>query len=158
MRLNLLLDGANECRSGYVNLDPLAPPDDPERTRGSIVDLSPVCEAAEATEILALDVVTYWPRKVAGEMIAHWVSRLAHGGKLTISLPDAEEVSRAFYMGQIDFETYSEFVHGAQQRGWDERKSGGTLEKLVAYLSGFGLKILAKRVVDYKALVTAERP
>lgn len=158
MKINLLLDNPGDVRSGFLNLDPFARPDDPARFPCDVADLSAYVDAGEATEIVALDVLDYFPSHQADTVLQNWLSRLAHGGRLTLSVVDAREVARAILAGTISMDDVNELVMGRQEKDWQQKKVLLTINQITVPLENLGYKVLAKRVQNYRAIVTVERP
>jgi len=159
VKVNLLIDNPGDVRSGYVNIDPLAPENDPDgRLKGDVGNLDHAVDGGEAEEILALEVLDYFPGHQADDILANWLSKLAHGGRLTISVVDVKEVARAVCSNNLSIDDINELLHGKQEKPWQFRKSAYTLSQLVEVLSNQGYKVLARRVQNYRALVTVERP
>lgn len=159
MKLNLLIDNPGDCRSGYVNVDPLTPDDCSDgRVRAHLHDLSPVADDGEAVEIVALDVLDYFPAAQADEVLQGWLRKLAHGGRLTVGVVDLKEVCRGVLAHTLSDEDANELLHGRQERPHQFRKASFTLGKLAEVLGNLGYKVLAKRVQGHRAIITVERP
>jgi hypothetical protein len=158
MKVNLLLNAPADVRSGYLNIDPLAPPQDPTRVQGRLDDLTHSVDAAECEELVAHDVLDrFGPDQVDG-VLEHWLSRLRRGGRITVSAVDAREVARALLNGTLALADANALLHGEQRNDWELRRVSLTLAQLAEALSSRGFKVLTKRVVNYRAVVTAERP
>jgi hypothetical protein len=159
MKLNLLLDNPGDCRSGYLNVDPFAPESAEDgRVRGDLLKLTEFVDLAEVEEVVALDVLDYFPGHALDEVLSHWLSLLAHGGKLTMSVIDVKEVARAVLANTLSAEDVDELLHGKQEKDWQLRKSSFTLKQLSDVLEARGYKVLARRVQNYRAVVTVQRP
>lgn len=158
MKLNLLINNPGGARSGYVNVDPIAPDGDADRIKGQLEDLNHVCDAAEVAEIVAHDILDFFPAPMADKVLDHWVSRLAHGGTLTVSVVDLLEVSRAFVARSLDTHQANELLHGKQGQPWEVRMATYHVPVLVDVLARKGLKIMMKRISNYRAVVVAQRP
>lgn len=159
MKLNLLMDSPGDVRSGYVNVDPHAPQGDEHgRVRGDVFDLSHVADAGEVSEIVALDLLDSAPVAEAEAVLNHWLSRLAHGGRLTVSVVDLREVARSFLNGVLSTDEANALLFGAQDRPWRFKRAAYTLPQLVDAMASLGYRVLAKRVQDFRAVVTVERP
>src|SRR5690606_36574162 len=111
-----------------------------------ITNLDSVADDGEAKEILALDILDYFPSAKADEVIRNWTRKLAHGGTLTISVVDVREVSRAIVNNAISMDDVNELLHGAQREGWQYKKASFTLAQLNEAFLEAGFKILARRV------------
>lgn len=159
MKVNLLLDNPDGVLGGYVNIDQFTPPDDTTgRIGGEVGDLSHTVDAAEAEEIVALEILDFFPAKRTDHVLDNWLSRLAHGGTITVSVVDTREVARGVLNRQLTMETLNGLLYGEQKRPWEFRKAAYTMEQLVEVFRGKGLKILQKRLVNFRAYVTAQRP
>ena len=157
MKINLLLDDPGAVRSGYLNVDPCAPDGD-VRVRGDVADLGPLVDAGEATEVVALGVLDHLPGHAADGVLRHWLSRLAHGGRLTVGVTDAREVARGVLSGALSIEDANERLCGAQRTAGQFKKSAYMLGQLSGVLESLGYRVLARRIEDYTAVVTVERP
>lgn len=159
MKVNVLLDNPGDCRSGYLNVDPFAPADCSDgRVRGDASDLSTLVDAGECSEVVALDVLDYFPGAAVDQVLRNWLSRLCHGGRLTVSVVDLREVSRALLAGNVSMDDANELLTGKQEKAWQFKKSVFTLSQLVEVMTNLGYRVLAKRVQNYRAVVTVERP
>ncbi len=157
MKVNLLLDNPGDVRSGYLNIDAFAPPGDRERVKGDVYILDDHVDGGELEELVAHEVLDYVPLKDAGSVIDGWLSKLAHKGRITISVVDLREVCRAVLAGTVDLNTANQLLHGEQRRGWDKKRLSFTASVLSDILSQKGLKILSRKVTNHRAVVTAER-
>lgn len=157
MKINLLLQNPLDIRSGHLNVDPYANGQD-GRVKGRLLDLSPLVDANEASELIAHDILDFFGAVQVDQALNHWLSRLAHGGKIVVSAIDVGEVGRAFLSGTIDLDTANTLLYGEQDKPGRWRKSALTLSRLAAVLEGKDLKVLSKRVANYRGVVTAIRP
>jgi hypothetical protein len=158
VKLNLLVNNPGGVRSGYVNVDPVAPEGNSDRIACPLEKLDATCDAAEAEELVALDILDLFPAKVADAVLDHWLSRLAHGGKITLSVVDMMEVARGFTARSLSIEDANLLLHGNQSQPWEFRKATYYLPMVVNTLTSKGYKILTKKISNYRAVITAERP
>ena len=158
MKLNLLIDEPDKVLPGYYNIDPLAPDLDSSRMRADPSALGPIADAGEVEEIIAHDIIDTVPLAKVNALIDHWLSRLAHKGRITISCVDIMEVCRSLQNRLISVEEASMLLHGDQSKNWRYRQANYTLLQLVETLRAKGMKVLQKRVYQFKAFVVAERP
>lgn len=147
MKLNLLLNNPGGVRSGYLNLEGEA-----------VTNLDDVADANEVTEIIALDVLCYFPNHLADQVLNHWLGKLAHGATITLGQPDIREIARAVLNRTIDLNVANELLYGSQQAPGGERRNVLTMDQLVAVLESKGLKVLRKRIQDHRCVVVAQRP
>lgn len=135
MRINL----GDEQKTGYENL--------------SDVRNLELCDA-EATEILALDVIDHISVAEVNVTLDHWVSKLRMGGKLIVGGVDAFSVAKAFSVYQISIDEYNELVHGGDKPRLVSLTMGG----LTSYFEQkHGLKIIKKRYDGFSYLIEVER-
>lgn len=153
MKLNLLINNAADVRSGYLNLDPFAPDDAVDRKRCQLDKLGEWVDANECEELVAHDVLDAFPSVAVDAVLDHWLSRLSHGGKIVVSVVDLKEVARAFLAGSLKLEEANRLIHG----GAHMRKSSLTVGILSDVMEGKGLKVLIRRVENYRAVVVAQR-
>lgn len=158
MKVNLLLDNPAGVRNGYINIDPFAPDNDRDRVKGDVSTISHSIDDGEASEILAYDILDFFAANMADEILAHWLSKLAHGGTLTVAVIDLLEVARGVTSHIVSIEQAQDLLHGLQEKKWDLKKSSYTLQQLVSTISSRGYKVLSKRVENYRAIVTCQRP
>jgi len=157
MKINLLIDNGAGVRSGYVNIDPYADSNNDSRISADLTNLSHTVDDGEATEIIAHDVLSYYPQSLASRILENWVKKLAYGGTITVSALDQTEVARHINSGFLTVEQANLLLHGAQEKDWDTIKSSFTLTRLAEALESLGLKIIRRRSSDYKVMVTARR-
>jgi hypothetical protein len=157
MKVNLLLDNPGDIRSGYRNIDPFANDID-IRVSGTLDNLSDHVEANEAEEIVANDILDTFPLSDADRVLDNWLSRLAHGGKLTISVVDLRSVSREVLANSISIQDANELLYGRQNAPHFQKKSVFTLQQLATTLEGKGYKLLRRQVENNRVVVTVERP
>jgi hypothetical protein len=159
MRVNLLINNPGNVRSGYVNIDHFAQPEDPAgRVPGNVMDLDQLVDDGEVEELVAVDILNYCPAAQADEVLRKWLGKLAHQGKLTLGVVDVREVAKGLINNTITPEDVNRLLHGEQTAEWQVRKCTFTLTQLVEVLTNLGYKIISKRVQNYYAFVTCVRP
>ncbi len=157
MKLNLLLHD-DSPRSGFINVDPFAPPEDQRRIRGHFSCLDEIVDDAECDELIAGDILDYVSVEDVDEVLDHWISKLRHGGVITIGGLDLREVTSHIANYTLKTPDANILLFGAQQAPWQFRKSVSTLSERIAYLTDKGLKPLKKRADNYFYSITMERP
>lgn len=157
MKINLLL-GNNDLRSGYINVDPLASGEDRQRYKADWTNLDDLCCAGEAQEIVALEVLNYLGRDAADKVLAHWVSRLGHGGTLTVSVIDPNRIARALISGELSEQDANGLLYGQQSQPWQCRKLAYSLATLSDKMRQLGLQVLKQVHHGYQCCVMAVRP
>lgn len=158
LRVNLLLDTPADVRADWLNIDPTAQPGDKERIACDLGRLDALVDAGEVGELVAMDILGFAPRPLMEKMLSHWISKLAHGGSLTVSVLDLLEVTKSLQNRLITVEQASELLYGSQDKPWRFRQSGLTLGALSAILQAKGLKVQKKRMSGFQAIVVAVRP
>ena len=73
--------GAEEKLNGYINVDPVSRFDDLE---SDVRNLDSIAEDAECSEVLAEEVIDFIRREEVYPILDHWISKLRHGGKMSI--------------------------------------------------------------------------
>jgi hypothetical protein len=152
MKVNITLN-TNEPRNGYINLNPLADPNDANFIRTNINELGVYLDDGEAEEIIALDVVDYVPLAEKENILRHWLSKLAIGGTITIGGNDLRQIAKALSFNQLDLNQTAELLYGSQLI----RSGLITCDRMRKVLEGSGLKILESRLVNFSYYVKAER-
>ena len=159
MRINLLYT-EEEPRSGYLNVSPFATEETDELKIGDpTFKLSAWVDDAEATEIVANDVIDYLPADIVMDVLSHWVAKLRHGGTLIIGGTDLYEVCKGFTTYAIDVHQANAHLHGhAADNPQFVKKITLTALGLSNFLATMGLTIIKKRVTGYHFIVEAKRP
>jgi hypothetical protein len=157
MKINLLLNDASP-RSQFLNIDPLAPPNDPLRVVGDFGDLNEHVDNAECDELIATDILDFLPASQIDDVLNHWVSKIRHGGTITVGGLDLREVSHGVVKHSLNIDDANLLIYGAQQAAWQHRRSATTLQNVLAVLTSKGLKPIKKRVESYFYSITMERP
>lgn len=114
-------------------------------------------DAGEATEILADAVIEYLPRVPCEEIIKDWVSKLGHGGKISITFDDLHAVTRLFFLQRITFAECNFLLQGPMIEPWQDKKINFTIPEVSKILESYGLKVITKELEGVKALVVAVR-
>lgn len=158
MKVNLLIDNPRDVRNGYLNIDPYASDTEQDRLRGDLSNISHSVDDAEASEIVAVGVLSYYPGSLVNDIVSGWVKKLAVGGTITISAVDHNQVAHRLHGQHITAEQANELLHGRQEKDWDIIKSSFPIQRLIDVLKAQGLQIVQKRFRDCEAIVTARRP
>lgn len=128
------------------------------RVKGDIANLDAHVEANEAEEIIALDILHYFPSAVAVEVLRGWVSKLAHGGTLTLSFVDCKEAARGLLNEDLTIEEFSGLIYGKQQKPWEFRKCGFSVVHVASVFEADpGFRVMQKRMSNYVASITIKR-
>jgi predicted SAM-dependent methyltransferase len=169
MKINITLGGAG-YKAGYVNIDPTlkrlgedvvlenANDDQTNIIKADVRNLDEVSLDNECLELVAEDILDYLQINEARSVLAHWISKLRHGGKIIVGGTDIAEVCRMFYKRAIDLESLNEILHGSFQEAWSVKLSHTTMEDLISFLESQGIKVTKKRIQGFKMIVEGERP
>jgi len=140
MKVYLTVKGDNI--TGYHNID--------ASSGGDIVKMIGV-EDAEATEIIASDVINFVALSSLDELLSGWVKKMRHGCKIVLGGVEIDEVCKAFVSKAIDVDKFNEMVY----EGRISQISFTDLEKT---LIKHGLKITRKRADNFNMIIEAIRP
>lgn len=122
----------------------------------NIYDLNKFVDHNECSEITC-NVINYVPTQSLKGYIGELSVKLAHKGKLIILATDAIEVTKAFHLGRIDILTFNSLVYGDRTKVWEFRQSLVSLHDVVELMKLNGLKVLQKRLNEFKFSVIGER-
>lgn len=150
MKVNLILGDPGVVRSGYLNLDLTIQQPDGERLPANPDDFGRIVSPNEAEELLALGVIDRIPGESVLDVLRYWASRLAHGGVLTISALDMEEVSAYLSSNDMKVPDLDSLIY--------TRRSAHTMRSLSDALESLGLRVVRKDWQSLTAFVTAIRP
>lgn len=168
MRINLLLDNPGGAINGYVNIDPFADGSD-ERVSSDLAPLhvvredgkkgfDEICDDAEASEIIADMVLTYFGGDLVDGILDYWIRKLRHGGALKIVELDLLEIVKAVSDRRLPVEQANVLLYGEQTKPWQHRKCMLHANQMAEVLKGKGLVIEKKRVNNFQFVVEAKRP
>ena len=145
MKINITLGGSG-YKSGYVNVDPTlkrmgeevvlenANNGQTNVIKADIRNLDEITLENECVEIVAEDILDYLQLGESRKVLAHWISKLRHGGKIVVGGTDILEVCRMFYKKAIDTDSLNVLMHGNFEEVWSVKLSHTTMEDLVSFL------------------------
>lgn len=157
MKVNLLRNAPDDAMNGFLNIDPFADGKDC-RKQGDLADLSFFVEDAEATEIVARDILDFYDKSLWERTLDGWIKKLRHGGKIVVGGVDIYEVSKAVSNYSISTADANRLLHGEQDAPWNFRKTNATLFDMTGLLESKGLKVMKKRMSEFHYIVEAVRP
>ncbi len=169
MKINITLGGSG-YKSGFVNIDPTlkrmgeevvlenANDEQTNVIKADIRNLDEITLENECVEIVAEDILDYLQLGESRKVLAHWISKLRHGGKIVVGGTDILEVCRMFYKKAIDTDSLNVLMHGNFEEVWSVKLSHTTMEDLVSFLESQGIKVTKKRLQGVNMLVEGERP
>lgn len=154
VKVNLLINRPDDVRSGYLNLDPAATPESRDGRVHTDLGILAEVDAGECQELVAHDILDAFPIDRVDAVLGIWLSKLAHKGRLSLSVPDLREVSRAYLAGGLTAEQANLLLHGDHYR----RQCSFSIQQLCDVLSSKGYKIVTAKVANFHAILTVERP
>ena len=143
MRANLLWDNKDGMIKGYANIDPFCDGND-GRNLGHINNLDASFDASELEELIAKDILCYFPFRERSSIIKNWASKLQVGGTLVISGTDNEELYRSVLFGKISLDEAHNLLFGTQDKETRFKKSGISILDVVGILESVGLTLITK--------------
>ncbi len=157
MKINLLRD-SQDIMSGYLNIDQYG--SSPDVTIGEVENLDYVCDDAQCVDLIARDILDYVTPDKIDAVLGNWVSKIRHGGKITIGGTDMFLVSMKHFRGDIDTDVASMYLYGRRLKPHQFKKNMSTLSNVANCLANSGFKILLKKYEEGNCsyVVTAERP
>ena len=144
MKINLLY-GHGDQLQGYITIHPFAVEETDSVRIDDVRNLDRVVEDAEATEIIAADVIDYLGLDEVNPALDHWIKKLRHGGTIIIGGCDSYDAAKALVQYEVDLETFNMLIHGTKDAPHLFKKTCLTLPGLVEYLEQHGLKVIKKR-------------
>jgi hypothetical protein len=136
-KLQLLLGG--KPLNGYLALDPTAQPNDSSRVLADLTKLDQYVDNNECEEVLALDIIDYFPLQARQPLIIHWLTKVAHGGTFVLSSLDLHEYARLLHNGSFqDVVQYNQLLFG----GFVQRKSTIPLDDTVKIIQSTGQMVI----------------
>lgn len=140
MRLNL--GCGDEHEDGWVHIDYRADAAD------VVADATQLPIASHtATEIRALDLLEHFPHDRTQAVLAEWRRVLAHGGKLTVKVPNIVALARALLARPHWEHAYVRNIYGGHRWGpdgaWDAHHWAWSPETIAHELAEAGYRIVA---------------
>jgi hypothetical protein len=157
MKIQLLL-ADNSPRSDFTNIDPFAPPGDLLRKQGNFANLTEFVDDAECEELVALDIIDFLSIASRQVVLDHWITKIRHGGIITIGGLDIVDITRAVSTQQISIGQANLYIYGQQSAPWQHRYSSVDVKTMILTLQEKGLRILKRRTNNFFYMITAERP
>jgi len=151
LKVNILWGDRDGALTGYLNVDPLAGPDWALSIRGDVMDLSPFVGPAEASEVVAHDVLDCLDAGDVDAALAHWASRLRHGACLHLSTLNFREVARLEAQGRLGRDELNRLIYG-------KRRSTNWPPDVMRRLTALGLDVVRASYENHRGVVTCRRP
>ena len=153
MKVNIICGG--HALTGYVNIDPLAR-DEPNKVAADFGNLDKLIHDAEATEILALEVLHYIPFHKLSAVLSNWVKKLRINGKIAVGGYDIGDVCKSYANKTCGLEDLNALIYGGETNPL-AFSSAVSMSYLKDMIESLGLKILKKRKNGYHIVIEALR-
>jgi len=122
-------------------------------------ELDTVVEDAEATEIIANNVLEFIPLPKLVDFLQHLIRKLRHGGTLLITGVDAYAVAKDYVAYKLSIEDFNILIHGHQGDEHNTKLATLSLHGMVYFLKDeFALTILRQALDDYNYIIEVQRP
>ncbi len=152
MKLNLGIDIS--LMSGYTTIDPAGGQD---KVCLDIRNIDSVVDNGECEEINASRILDHIHGSQLYSVIQHWVSKLAHGGKIILGGKDILEVSKLVVTGSIGNSDSNKVFYGVNNSSLGLQRGMYECNEIVSILSELGLHIDKKRINGLDFIVEAHR-
>lgn len=120
-------------------------------------DLSNICEDAECIELIADDILGYFPGNQVNTILHHWIKKIRIGGTIVITGIDLSEVMRGIQGRSINLTEANILLYGNQEKPYEFRASCLNGLELSKTLKQFGFKIVKNSIENFRYIVKAER-
>ncbi len=156
-KINLIY-GVGDVLHTHININPFDNDADGKLIiRDSVTNIDKHADNAELLELIATDVIDYFPVQETEEIIAGWMSKIRIGGKIVIGGVDLMEVCKSFSSYDIDSNLANLLLHGQQQPQYMIKKSSSMALIVASFLQHNGFKVIKKRIQNYQMIVEAKR-
>lgn len=145
--------------NGFLNIDPLSSPNDPDCIASNIDNLDHLVDHNSCELLLALDILDYFPLQMRNKVLNNYLCKICHAGVLILSGLDVREAGRAIYMQSIDLLREGNLLlYGSGENIWRIKKSLLTIDNTIEIiLSTNQFQIIGKRFEGYNYIVEAKR-
>jgi len=120
-------------------------------------NLNDVCEDSECTELIADDILGYFPGSQVNTILHHWLKKIRMGGSIVITGIDLSEVMRNIQGRSISLTEANILLYGNQEKPHEFRASSVTGLELTKIIKQMGFKIIKNSIENFKYIVKAER-
>lgn len=152
MKVNIVL--GTQPLDGYTNLSIF---NVPNCEVCDIRNLDSVCDNGELEELRAINVCNFLHLTEMYNVLQHYTSKLAHGGKILVGGNDGFEVAKSLFLGHLNLREYNELVYGSHDNAWMKYSGMYDVNEICGILGSFGLQIEKKRVNGHVFIAEASR-
>tara|TARA_Y100001938_G_scaffold147611_2_gene229209 strand:- start:2397 stop:2879 length:483 start_codon:yes stop_codon:yes gene_type:complete len=156
-KINLIY-GVGDVLHTHTNINPFDNNADGKMIiRDSVTNIDKYADNAELLELIATDVIDYFPAQETEKIISGWISKIRLGGKIVVGGIDLMEVCKAFSSYSIDNNFANVLLHGQQNPQYMIKKSTSMALIVASFLQSNGFKVIKKRIENYQMIVEAKR-
>jgi len=154
-----LIYGEGDFLDTHLNINPFAKNTEEGRlVRADLTNIDKYVDAAEADEVLAMDVIDYIPTIQTKDALTNWISKLRIGGRIVIGGVDIYSISKSIADCSLDIPLANLIIHGKQDKPYLIKRASFSALDLSKYLEEiYGLGIVKKEVLNYRMFVEAQR-
>lgn len=128
MKLNLTINGVP--LNGYLNIDPLAQPNDQSKVQHPLDNLDDLVDNNECDEVLAYGIIDVFPIEVKKDKLAYWASKVEHKGVFVFSGTDLRKASKIIADESMDTRNSNALLYGNPAANpWTTKRSLWTLDE-----------------------------
>ncbi len=147
-----------QVMNSYLNIDPIQAQQNPNKTACDPANLDNLVDGGEAEEILAPDVLDYYPLADKITVVENWFGKLGHEGTITVGGLDLNELGRLIYLRELGVQQMNELMYGVQQGPALTRRALLTMQDVLDLFSAKpDYKITQKRFNGAFYLISAQR-
>lgn len=120
-------------------------------------NLNDICEDSECVELIADDILGYFPGKQVNSVLHLWIKKIRIGGHLVITGIDLVEVMRGIQGRSINLTEANILLYGNQETAYEFRASCLTGLELAKIIKNIGFKIVKNSIENFRYIVKVER-
>ena len=122
-------------------------------------ELDAAVDDAEATEIVANNVLEFVPLLELIDYLQHIIQKLRHGGSLVVTGIDAYTVAKDYTACRLSIEDFNILLHGNQGDAMNIKCATLTMHGMVNFMRDeLGLTITRQHLEEYNYVIEATRP
>jgi hypothetical protein len=146
LKLNLSIGKPKNIRHGYTNVDPFAKQED-DSYKAELHQLDSVVDDGEAVEMIALDVIEYYPYNDLDILFQHWWKKLKKGAKLTVDFYEIRRIAKDLVAYRLSLEEFNKVI----------AQSFLSMEEAKVKLEAAGFTLLHAKFADHKGIIICQK-
>lgn len=139
--------------SGHITVDPIG-------GEGKLAldfrNLDQVCDNGEC-EVINAQVLNFIHGSELYDVIAHWCTKLAHGGRIILGGTDMLEVAKMVITAELGNADCNKMIYGHSNSSWGFNKGMYEANEIAGILVELGLELDKKRIDGINYVVEAHR-